>query len=351
MKDLSNLTLARVAVVAFSVALTVGGIAASPGTAQAQSSPDDHTVTIKGAAPSLTIAVPLTMVAKHFDRTHGIAVDYQASGTSSTLIVDSVLAGQVEFGSPGTADALQAIRQGAKLKIIAAVVNNMLVTVVRDDVLQKLGVSPTAPIADRIRALKGLTIGTGAVGSTLYQVLRSYLKQYGVDPDNDMRVVGMGEASALISGIEQKRYDAIAYASPIPEQAIARHVGTLWFSAPRGDVPGSDNVKMAVIIARADTVEKKRADVDALRAALTDALHAVRDDHQATGQLLHETYFPHLDPAVWSAAWNAATAAYPSSLAFPHTAYEYWIGIDSKGAESYNNVDYREVVYDPAQSQ
>jgi NitT/TauT family transport system substrate-binding protein len=348
MKDLPSLTLARVATVSVCIALIPGGLLS---VAQAQVSPDEHTVTIKGAAPSLTIAVPLIMVAKHMDRAHGIAVDYQASGTSSTIIVDSVLAGQVEFGSPGTADALQAIRQGAKIKIVGAVVNNMLVTVVRDDVMQRLGVKPTAPIADRVRALKGLTIGTGAVGSTLYQVLRSYLKEYGLDPDRDVRLVGMGETSALVSGIEQKRYDAIAYASPIPEQAVARHVGTLWFSAPRGDIPGSDNVKMAVIVARADTVENKRADVDALRAALTDALHSVRDEHTATGQLLHDTYFPHLDPAVWAAAWNAATAAYPANLAFTQDAYEYWISNDLKGADSYKNVRYREVVYDPAQTQ
>lgn len=348
MKDLPILKHSQVAAVALAVALSACEFL---GVAQAQTAPDQRTVTIKGAAPSLTIAVPLTMVAKHLDKAHGIAVDYQASGTSSTIVVDSVLAGQVEFGSPGTADALQAIRQGAKLKIVGAVVNNMLVTVIRDDVLQKLGVAPTAPIADRVRALKGLTIGTGAVGSTLYQVLRSYLKQYGLDPDRDVRLVGMGDTSALISGIEQKRYDAIAYASPIPEQAVARHVGTLWFSAPRGDVPGSDNVKMAVIVARTDTVENKRADVDALRAALADALHAVRDDHQATGQLLHDTYFPRLDPTLWAAAWSAATAAYPANLAFTQEAHEYWINNDPKGPDSYKNVNYREVVYDPAQTQ
>ena len=193
---------------------------------------------------------------------------------------------------PGTADALQAIRQGANLKIIGAVVNNLQVMVIRGDVLSKLNVSPEAPVADRVRALKGLIIGTGAVGSTHYQILRSYLKQYGIDPDNDVRLVGMGETGALVGGIEQKRYDAIAYASPIVDFAIAKGIAKVWISGPRGDVPGAGNVKTCVIVARADTVEKRRADVDAMRAALADASGAVRNDHAATGRLLHDQYFP-----------------------------------------------------------
>jgi NitT/TauT family transport system substrate-binding protein len=330
--------------------LTIGVAVASLATANSPAQADERKVTIKSAAPSLTIAVPLVMVANHTDTAHGIAVDLQPSGTSSTIIVDAVLSGQSEFGSPGTADALQAIRQGANLRIIAAVVNNLQVMVIRHDVLQKLGVAPTATIGERVRALKGLTIGTGAVGSTHYQILRGYLKQYGVDPDKDVRLVGMGETSALISGIEQKRYDAIAYASPIVEQAVARDVASIWISAPRGDIPGSDNVKTCVIVARADTLEKHRNDIEALRSALVDALNDVRKDHVAMGVTLHSKYFASLDPSVWETAWTSATAAYPSDLAFTREAYDYWTANDPKGADSYKNVDYTQVTYAPAQT-
>lgn len=333
------------------IAMSLGSLAVLlPPGGRANAQTADRKVTIKGAAPSLTVAVPLTMIAGGLDRPHGIAVDYQASGTSSTITIDAVLSGQAEFGTPGTADALQAIRQGAKLKIIGAVVNNLQVMVMRDDVIERIGISPTASIADRVKALKGMTIGTGAVGSTHYQILRAYLKQYGLNPDRDVRLVGTGDASALITGIEQKRYDAIAYASPIVEQAIARKIGSIWISAPRGDVPGSDNVKSCVVVMRSDALEKNQAGVDALRAALTDAVRRVREDHEVTGKLLHERYFPSLDPTVWAAAWGGATKAYPETLAFPREAFEYWINADPKGPDSYKNVDYTQVIYAPAQS-
>jgi NitT/TauT family transport system substrate-binding protein len=232
------------------------------------------TVTIRAQAPSLTIGVPLTMMAHRTDKAHGVAVDLQAFGTSSTISIEAVLAGQAMFGSVGTLTALQAIRQGADLRIIAALVNNVQMMVIRNDVAQRLGVSPTAPIAERVRALKGLTVATGAVGSTHYQILRSYLQQYGLNPDTDVRLIGIAEPSAMVSGLEQRRFDAIAYASPLVEHAIAREAGQMWISGPRGDIPGSDNIKAGVIVVRAETLEKNRGQVDALRAALTDALRA-----------------------------------------------------------------------------
>jgi NitT/TauT family transport system substrate-binding protein len=309
------------------------------------------TVTIRAAAPSLTIGVPLTMVANRIDRAHGVAVDLQAFGTSSTISIDAVLAGQALFGSVGTLTALQAIRQGANLRIIAAVVNNVQVMVIRDDVVQRLGVSPTAPIAERVRALRGLIVATGAVGSTHYQILRSHLQRYGLDPDTDVRLVGIAEPSALVSGLEQRRFDAIAYASPLVEFAMARGVGQMWISGPRGDIPGSDSIKTSLIVVRTETLEGNREQVDALRAALTEALRVVQSDRVATGERLHGMYFSNLEDGVWETAWNATTTAYPSNLAFTRQAYDYWITNDPKGAKSYSSVDYAQITYDRAQSE
>jgi NitT/TauT family transport system substrate-binding protein len=309
------------------------------------------TVTIRAAAPSLTIGVPLTMVANRIDRAHGLAVDLQAFGTSSTISIDAVLAGQAMFGSVGTPTALQAIRQGANLRIIAAIVNNVQVMVMRDDVVRRLGVSPEAPIAERVRALKGLIVATGAVGSGHYQILRSYLKLHGLDPDRDVRLVGLAEPSALVSGLERRRFDAIAYASPLVEFAIARGVGRVWISGPRGDIPGSNSIKTGVIVTRTETLARSRGQVDSLRAALTSALRAVQSERDATGRRLRELYFANLEPSVWETAWAGTIAAYPVNLAFTRQAYDYWIANDPKGAASYAKVDYAEITYPPAQSQ
>jgi NitT/TauT family transport system substrate-binding protein len=318
--------------------------------AQNASSADIRTVSLIASLPTLTNAVPLTMLADHFDKAHGIAVDMTWAGGSSSLMVDAVLSGNAEFGAPGAETVLQAIREGANIKIIAPVANSLIAAVINNNAMQKVGVSPSAPIAERMQALRGLTIGTNPVGATYYQMLRSYLKQYGLDPDKDVRLVGMAESGALISGIRQGRFDAIVSASGVVEEAIALKAGTLWFSGARGDFPGTENTTVAVFIARADTIEKHRADVDALRAALTDALNALGKDHAATGRVLYDAYFRKLNPAVWDLAWGTASAAYSPGLKFTRRAYDYWIANDPKGPDSYKNVDYNRIVYAPAQS-
>lgn len=338
------------ALVAVGIAALATTLGAGPAAAQTAPQPASRSLSIKAAAPSLTTAVQLAMIARQLDKANGFTTNLLASGTSSTITVEAVLSGQADFGSPGTADALQAIRAGANLKIIAAVANNLQTMVISNAALKRVGVLPTAPIADRIRALKGLTLATGAVGSTHYQILRATLKQYGIDPDKDLQLVGIGDTSALITGIEHGRYDAIAYASGIVEQAVADKEATIWISGPAGDVPGSEDVKTCVIIVRADMVEKRPADIEAFRAGLQAALQTINTDHAATGRALHDAYFPKLNPDVWNLAWNGATKSYPANLAFSRAAYDYWIANDPKGADSYKDIDYARITYVPAQT-
>jgi len=299
--------------------------------------------------PTLTSAATYLMKAGNLDAARGLNVELLQTGGSSSLQIDGVLSRNADFGFPGTATALQAIREGADLRILGAIANNQITAVVSNEKLKSLGVAPTAPIADRIRALKGMTIGTNPVGATYYQMLRAYLKQYGLNPDTDVRLVGIAESSALISGIQQGRFDAICSASGIVEQAISLKAGTLWFSGARGDIPGSDRSMVAVMITRGETVQKEPALVEAARAAVVQSLKSLNEDRAATGRLLQEKFFNKLDPVVWDMVWEGAKAAYPAGLVFPRIAYDFWIDIDPKGTESFKAVDYRKITHPVAQ--
>jgi sulfonate transport system substrate-binding protein len=307
-------------------------------------------IKVMTSQPTLTSAVAFTVLANHYDKAHGIAVEMLQAGGASSLMVDALISGNVDFATPGTPTALQAIREGADIKIIPATANNQIAAVINNETMKKLGVSATAPIADRIRALKGLVIGTNPVGSTYYQMLRSYLKQYGLDPDNDVRLVATADSTALISGVERGRMDAIVSASGVVEQAIGLNAATMWFSGARGDIPGSENSMVNVVITRSDMIEKRPADVEAYLAALKDALNAVRNDHAATGRTLKAQYFQKFDPELWDMVWGGSAGGYPPSLTFTKEAFDFWIANDPKGAASYKNVDYKKVVYGPAQS-
>ncbi|EJJ25571.1 ABC transporter substrate-binding protein, partial [Rhizobium sp. CF142] len=315
--------------------MTVGLLLATS-TAMAQ---DAGPVKIISSLPTLTSSATYLMEARGYDKAHGLTTEISQSGGSSSLQIDAVVAGSATFGAPGTATALQAIREGADIKIIGSIAKNQISAVIGNDALKKAGIPVTAPIADRIKAMKGMTIGTNPVGSTYYQMLRYYLQDSGIDPDNDVRLVGMGDSSALISGIEQGRFDAIVSASGVVEQAISLNAGQLWFSGARGDLPGGEDSVVCVVVARTDTIEKNPKLIEAFRAAMKDSLKAMREDRAETGKILRERFFTKLDSTVWETVWANAVDAYPSDFTFTKDAYDFWVKIDPKGADSYRNLD------------
>jgi NitT/TauT family transport system substrate-binding protein len=316
------------------------------GAAFAQEKP----VKVISSLPTMTSAATYLMVARDYDKAHGLDVEVTQAGGSSSLQIDAVLAGSAMFGHPGTATAMQAIREGADLKIIAAGSNNQIAAVISNAALAKSGVAVDAPIADRFKALKGLTIGTNPVGATYTQMFRYYLKQFGLDPDKDVTLVGMQDTTALISGIEQGRFDAIVSASGVVEQALTLAPSKIWFAAPRGDIPGGESSVVVVVVATGDTVEKHPDMVKAYRAAMGDALKAINEDHDKTGQALQAAHFQKMNPEVWKAVWDNATAAFPTSVTFSKEAFDFWIGIDPKGPDSFKAVDYSKIVIPEAQS-
>lgn len=326
----------------------VAGLISTSGV-DAQTATPPKPIKVMTAAPSLTTAVPLTVIARQYDKAHGLIIENPQAGTNSSLIIDAVLSGNADFAVAGTLTVLQAIRAGANLTIVGAVANNQLVTVVGKDALKKIDFARNKPIGERIKALKGLTIGTNPTGATYTQMLRAYLKEYGLDPDNDVKLVGIADASALITGLEQGRFDAIATASGVAEQALSLDAGSVWFSGARGDIPGSDRSIVALAVTRPDVIEKDPATVEAFRASLADALKAINEDHVETGRALKEQFFQKFDPSLWKIVWDGATAAFPTSLTFSREAFIFWINNDPKGAESYQGIDYKKITYGPSQ--
>ena len=175
-----------------------------------------------------------------FDAKHGLDVDLIQMGGNSSLMVDSVVSGSALFATPGTLTVLQAIRSGADIVILGAYATNHIAAVISKTAMAKTGLTATSPAADKIRAMKGMTIGTNPVGSTFAQVFRGYLKKYGLNHETDVRMVYVADTMALVSGIDQGRFDAIVSATSIVEQAVTLGSANLWFSGSTGEFFGAE---------------------------------------------------------------------------------------------------------------
>ena len=328
------------------VAATSGALLVPQSFAQAA----PRQVKVMSSLPTLTSAPTYVMKSRKLDIARGMDVVIQQTGGSSSLQIDGLLSKNADFAFPGTGTALNAIREGADLRILGCYSNNQMAAVIHNDKLKSRGISVNAPIADRFRALKGMTIATNPVGATYTQMLRFYLTQYGVDPDKDVRLVGVQDSNAMITGIQQARFDAICTASGIVEQAISLGVGTLYFSGSRGDIPGSDKTQVAVMVTRGELADRDPAYVEQMRSAINDTLNFLNTDRVAAGKIIHEQYLNKIDPAIWSLVWDSAKAAYPGNVTFSRGTYDFWTDADPKGVASYKDIDYKKITFPSAQA-
>lgn len=96
----------------------------------------------------------------------------------------------------GFSQVLPAIEKGAKLKVVAAA--NQLIS-------QALYSSD--PSITKVEDLKGKTVGTGAPGALLHQMMVALLRKHGVNPA-DVQFVNIGSSAAVFKSVMAGKVDA-----------------------------------------------------------------------------------------------------------------------------------------------
>lgn len=124
---------------------------------------------------------------------HGLEADVILL-TGSPRLVQSLIAGDVQYALVGAAAAMRARMRGAEVVILAAATNVSS---------QKLLVNPKSGIR-KLEDLKGRVIGVSQYGSEADGFARTAVSKAGLKPDKDVAILQMGGhpqvAAALIAG-------------------------------------------------------------------------------------------------------------------------------------------------------
>ena len=124
-------------------------------------------------------------------------------------------AGDVDLAAVGTETALRAVAKGQPFQIVYSLMSKVtLELVVAPSLLEKTGVKPGDSLEKRIRALKGATIGVGAIGGTQETAARWLAAKGGLDPKVDIRIALIGSPAALQAALENQRIDAFVLSPP-----------------------------------------------------------------------------------------------------------------------------------------
>lgn len=142
---------------------------------------------------------------KGFYRKHGLQVEAVQVRPAVTAV--ALMSGGVEYSS-AVGSALSAAAKGAPLKVVSVSLTAPFFSLV------------ARPQYRRIQELKGKEIGVqGNPGGTNDQVARLVLRQGGLDPQNDLRILYVGDPPVLYAAFKGGRFDAIFTSLPFPVAA------------------------------------------------------------------------------------------------------------------------------------
>jgi ABC-type nitrate/sulfonate/bicarbonate transport system substrate-binding protein len=143
-------------------------------------------------------------------------------------LVQVHVSGQLNFASISSVVYLQASVEGADLVQIASSIDNQLMKLMVD------------PSISKPADLKGKTLAVTRFGSLTDLLVRPALKNWGLEPQKDVKLIQIGRMSDIASAIALKRVDAGVISFPTSVQAEKMGIKTLLdFSESSDELPAT----------------------------------------------------------------------------------------------------------------
>ncbi len=188
--------------------------------------------------------------------------------------IQAVLAGKAQFtASPGTYQ-LNALKEGHKLIGVINLLNrNIIGVVIHREVATRLGITEDTPLEEKIKKLRGLTLGMTRPGALTDNVARQLVRMAGYEPGKDVRILGVGGGATIVPALENRKIDVMFISTPHPERAIGEGFGIWFVNNAKGENPRLREFMMASLMATPDYIEENpevvRKMVRALKRSLT----------------------------------------------------------------------------------
>jgi NitT/TauT family transport system substrate-binding protein len=194
--------------------------------------------------------------------------------------VDALIAGSVDFTVSTPNRLLTAHEQGKPLLAVMNLGNRMAIECfMNKETAAKLGVSVTMPLEQRIKALKGLTVAGTRPGSLSYLLLVGYAKRFGLEPQKDLKIIGIGGPAALIPAVENNQVAVACIGSPTPELAVSRGKAVMLTNNLGGTDREMDNWLFELLYVRP---EYAKANPDTVRRMVRGFLDAIAFIHEGS---------------------------------------------------------------------
>lgn len=204
------------------------GLAASASLALAQAKPALQKLRMTIPVPALVFYPIYVAQDNGYFAEEGVEMEVVSTGGDGPD-VDALIAGSVQFTASTPNRLLNAYEQGKPLKAVMSMSNKMGIhCFMNKESAEKAGIKEGMPLNEKLKRLKGMTVGGTRPGAMSFVIAVDYAKRGGLVPQKDVKIIAIGGGAQMLAAVENKQVDAACFASPIVELAVSRGKA-VWF--------------------------------------------------------------------------------------------------------------------------
>jgi NitT/TauT family transport system substrate-binding protein len=186
--------------------------------------------------------------------------------------IRALIAGDVDFSFTTGDNVILAHQEGKKLTMVMSGLNKLFINwAMHKDVAKAKGITESTPLAEKIKALKGMTIGITNAGALTAHLASFVVRKAGLNPQSDVNIVPIGSGPTWLAALENRKVDVALTAPPTPDTAIARGYAVLFINNAKGEDASISEFLMENLIIRPETAAKDQDTVRRMVRALTRA--------------------------------------------------------------------------------
>jgi len=197
--------------------------------------------------------------------------------TSGTVILQGVVGGDFEVGNVGPSQLYAAIENGVCARVLRPTEGAAYGLIARPELHLDVGL----PFPDVLRQLKGAKIGVAARGASQELVLRTLVKEAGLDPNTDVTWLAIGSAATALTAFTSGQVDVAMSYSQLEANLRATGAGFDKVLVLAGSNTPLGVFWQAVAVANCDWADRHPDTVMKFCRALNQGFTSLVNDHDA----------------------------------------------------------------------
>ncbi|MER2533793.1 MAG: ABC transporter substrate-binding protein [Rhizobiaceae bacterium] len=331
-------------------AVAAAGIAFASLSATVQAQAED--VIKFGSATTSVIVAPflLATVEPEIFGKHDIKLEVTYFQGKSANCVAALIGNSINMCAVGTTTGTDAIAEGAKIRAGAFFAGPINEVILSKKTVDKLGVSPDAPVDERIKAMNGLRIISAAPGSAHWTTLNMMLQRVGLSV-KDLKYQVLGDTVAMMEAIRNDQVDGALWSAGSLGGLIAKGEGVRWISVPRGDLPEQSALPYNTIFVNNDWADKNPDVLKRFQAGFADAIKAVKDNPAEASKKIKAAFAPDMDQTIWDDGFEAVLPVLYDGGKGPREGWDAWLKLQAENTgKNYSTAAYDTAVDKGAQA-